>query len=182
MFFRTNFKWYKLDLLHYWVNGPPRPIQLLPKVSSNYSRTLVQCGGGAIMLEPTTWPPRSPDLTPPDFFPWGYMQSRVYETPVETQHDLGARIAVAAGTIREMPWIFQRVQHDIARRCRTCNEVGSRHFEQLLWRKTTITSLKTYASSRKLSWPLVPKGSVSGLGCINKNMTTLNPSIYHRAL
>jgi hypothetical protein len=31
------------------------------------------------------------------------MQSLVYETPVETQDDLVARIAVAAGTIREMP-------------------------------------------------------------------------------
>jgi hypothetical protein len=29
------------------------------------------------------------------------MQSLVYETPVETQHDLVTRIAVAAGTIRE---------------------------------------------------------------------------------
>jgi hypothetical protein len=38
----------------------------------------------------------------------------VYKTPVETQHDLAARIAVAAGTIREMPGIFQRIQHNIA--------------------------------------------------------------------
>jgi hypothetical protein len=43
------------------------------------------------------------------------MQSLVYETPVETQHDLVARIAVAAGTIREMPGTLQRVQHNIAR-------------------------------------------------------------------
>jgi hypothetical protein len=60
------------------------------------------------------------------------MQSPVYETPVETQYDLVARIAVAAGTIREMAGIFQRVQNNIAKRCRTCNEVGGRHFEQLL--------------------------------------------------
>jgi hypothetical protein len=79
-----------------------------------------------------TWPPHSPDLTPLDFFLCGYMQSQVYETPVETQHDLVARIQVAAGTIREMPGIFQRVQHNLARRCRTWNEAGRRHFEQLL--------------------------------------------------
>jgi hypothetical protein len=30
------------------------------------------------------------------------MQSLVYETPVETQHDLVPRIAVAIGTNREM--------------------------------------------------------------------------------
>jgi hypothetical protein len=51
------------------------------------------------------------------------MQSLVYET---------ARIAVAAGTIRKMPGIFERVQHNIARQCRTCKKVGGRHFEQLL--------------------------------------------------
>jgi hypothetical protein len=56
----------------------------------------------------------------------------VYGTPVETQHDLVARIAVAAGNIREKPGIFQRVQHNMARHCRTCNDVGGRHFEQLL--------------------------------------------------
>jgi hypothetical protein len=36
------------------------------------------------------------------------MQSLVYGTPV-------ARIAVAAGNIREMPGNFQRVQHNMAR-------------------------------------------------------------------
>jgi hypothetical protein len=50
---------------------------------------------------PIIWPPRSPDLTPLDFCLCGYMQSLVYETPVETQHDLVGRIAVTAGTIRE---------------------------------------------------------------------------------
>jgi hypothetical protein len=46
------------------------------------------------------------------------MQGLVYETVVETQHDLVARIAVAvAATIREMPGIFQRIQHNIARWC-----------------------------------------------------------------
>jgi hypothetical protein len=60
------------------------------------------------------------------------MQGLMYETPVETQHDLVARNAAAATTIREMPGIFQGIQHNIARRCRIYNEVGGRHFEQLL--------------------------------------------------
>jgi hypothetical protein len=60
------------------------------------------------------------------------MQSLVYETPVDTQHELMAKIAVAAGTIREMPGIFQRVRHNIASWCRICSEASSHHFEQLL--------------------------------------------------
>jgi hypothetical protein len=42
------------------------------------------------------------------------MQSLVYKTPVETQYDLVAIIAVAAGTIRKMSGIFQIVQHNTA--------------------------------------------------------------------
>ena len=38
----------------------------------------------------------SPDLTPLDFFLWGHMKTLVYETPVESEMDLIARIAVAS--------------------------------------------------------------------------------------
>ena len=31
---------------------------------------------------PTAWPARSPDVTPCDFFLWGYVKDRVYKTPV----------------------------------------------------------------------------------------------------
>jgi hypothetical protein len=31
---------------------------------------------------PIPWPPRSPDLTPPDFFLWGYVKDKVFATPV----------------------------------------------------------------------------------------------------
>jgi hypothetical protein len=51
---------------------------------------------------PNNLPPPSFDLPPLDIFLCGYMQSLVYESPVET-HDLVARVAVAAGIIREMP-------------------------------------------------------------------------------
>ena len=34
------------------------------------------------------WPPRSPDLTPCDFFLWGYIKSKVFVNPPQTIHDL----------------------------------------------------------------------------------------------
>ena len=37
---------------------------------------------------PTEWPSRSPDLTPYDFFLWGYMKSEVYATPPLDMADL----------------------------------------------------------------------------------------------
>jgi transposase len=38
------------------------------------------------------WPPYSPDLTPMDFFLWGYIKSRVYTTPIENLAILRERI------------------------------------------------------------------------------------------
>jgi hypothetical protein len=95
-------------------------------LGENFSNRWIGRGG------PITWPPLSPDLTSLDFFLCGYMQGLVYDTPVETQHDLMARIAVAAATIWEMLRIFQRIHHNIARWCRIYNEVSGHHFKQLL--------------------------------------------------
>ena len=62
---------------------------------------------------PIVSPPLSPDMTPLDFHFWGYMKTVVYETPVQTQQDLVARIQVAPGVIRDRPGIYPRVRHDI---------------------------------------------------------------------
>ena len=51
---------------------------------------------------------RSPSLTCLDFFLWGHMKQLVYETVVETEEDLVARITVLAGIIADMPIIFER--------------------------------------------------------------------------
>ncbi len=36
---------------------------------------------------PISWPPRSPDLTPCDFFLWGHIKSKIYSKPVESGED-----------------------------------------------------------------------------------------------
>ena len=46
--------------------------------------------GGSI-----AWPPRSPDLTPLDYYLWGHMKTLIYETPVESEEDLLARLMAA---------------------------------------------------------------------------------------
>lgn len=81
---------------------------------------------------PVTWPARSPDLTPLDFFFWGAMKSIIYSEQVESEEDLVARIVEASETIRHMPEIFQRTQQSLLRRCNLCRNVGGRNFEHLL--------------------------------------------------
>lgn len=56
---------------------------------------------------PVSWPPRSPDLTPCDFFLWGYLKSKVYKTPVESLEDLKTRIqaeirSISRATLRKV--------------------------------------------------------------------------------
>ncbi|EFN71217.1 hypothetical protein EAG_05969, partial [Camponotus floridanus] len=41
---------------------------------------------------PIAWPPRSPDLSLLDFFLWGHIKTLIYETPIETEQELVARI------------------------------------------------------------------------------------------
>jgi len=47
------------------------------------------------------WPPRSPDITACDFFLWGYLKSKVYETKPENMEDLKGRISQCCQNISE---------------------------------------------------------------------------------
>ena len=59
---------------------------------------------------PVQCPPRSPDLTPMDFFIWGEMKCLVYETPIDTPEELVASMAEAAAIIRETQSFARRYQ------------------------------------------------------------------------
>ncbi|XP_076667502.1 uncharacterized protein LOC143368553 [Andrena cerasifolii] len=48
---------------------------------------------------PVAWPPRSPDMTPLDFFFWGYLKDEVYRQPVDTLEDIVVRIHAAVANI-----------------------------------------------------------------------------------
>ena len=81
---------------------------------------------------PIPWSARSPDLNPLHYFLWEYLKSLVFETSVELDMDLVARIAAACDIIQNTPGIFIRVRQNLLRRCYACIEVGGRQFEQLL--------------------------------------------------
>ena len=52
-------------------------------------------GRGGINDTNIPWPPRSPDLTPMDFFLWGYIKKLVYTQNYQDLHQLKAAIVVA---------------------------------------------------------------------------------------
>lgn len=78
---------------------------------------------------PVHWPPRSPDLTPLDFYLWGAMERLVYETPVDTVEDLVARIVMAGEEIRQDAGVFARVRAEWLDRCRRCITANGGHVE-----------------------------------------------------
>lgn len=81
---------------------------------------------------PVSWPPRSPDLNPLDYFLWGHLKAKVYKTSIETIEQLREKIEIACMEIRQTPRIFQRVRKSLKRRARLCIEMDGGHFEQLL--------------------------------------------------
>jgi len=50
---------------------------------------------------PTPWPPRSPDITPLDFFLWRYVKDKVFSAPVADITNLKARITDGIATVTE---------------------------------------------------------------------------------
>jgi hypothetical protein len=47
------------------------------------------------------WPPRSPDLTAPDYFLWGYLKQVVYSNRTQTIEGLKQNIEVAISNISQ---------------------------------------------------------------------------------
>ena len=60
------------------------------------------------------------------------MKSTVYETDIDSEDELVARIASAAAEIRETPGILGRVGQSMARRCTICLDANGRVFQHLL--------------------------------------------------
>ena len=79
---------------------------------------------------PILWPPRSPDLTPCDYFLWGYLKDIVYRTRPTNISELKTKIRDAVSTIDEdtLQKVFKNMENRI---CFVLREKGG-HFEHLL--------------------------------------------------
>ncbi|KAJ4431825.1 hypothetical protein ANN_20430 [Periplaneta americana] len=90
---------------------------------------------------PIAWPARSPDLTPFDFFLWGCMIEKVYQTEIASREELVAKINTAAMEVQKHG--LDNVQREVRRRAEECVRARGRHFEHLLRQLTiSLPSLK----------------------------------------
>lgn len=79
---------------------------------------------------PIAWPPRSPDLTPLDYYLWGHVKSLVYAANTTVRLECLDKINGAFDSIRRSPDLIARATGDLARRLDLCRRVQGHHFEQ----------------------------------------------------
>lgn len=76
------------------------------------------------------WPPRSPDLSPLDFFLWGLVKNKLYKNNPENANQLRENIVAA---FNEIPGrTIQRDIKNIRKRGQLCVEANGVLFEHLL--------------------------------------------------
>jgi hypothetical protein len=75
------------------------------------------------------WPPRSRDLTPCDFFLWGYTKDKVFSSPPRNIDELRQRIIREFNTLREQPALVTRVVSDMHKRTMVCVAREAGHVE-----------------------------------------------------
>ena len=76
------------------------------------------------------WPPRSQDLTSPDYFLWGFVKERVMALAPTTPDDMKERIRRACAEIT--PQILAEVRQSFHQRINKCLQAEGHHFEHLL--------------------------------------------------
>lgn len=85
---------------------------------------------GNRIISKNLWPPRSPDLSPADFYLWGYLKERVYSNNPQTLEALQHNIENVINTIT--PATLKRVSASLRTRVSVCMLENGGHFQHLL--------------------------------------------------
>jgi hypothetical protein len=80
-----------------------------------------------------TWPPRSPDLTAPDFFLWGNLKGKLYNNHPTDLHALKENTREEIAKLSEET--LQTVMRSFLTRVHLCIEEGGGHLKDIVHRK-----------------------------------------------
>ena len=85
---------------------------------------------GERLISRPLWPPRSPDLTPLDFFVWGYIKDKVFRRGPTSIAQLKQYVteAIAEITLQMLHNVFWNLQRWIS----TCIALDGGHIEHML--------------------------------------------------
>jgi inhibitor of nuclear factor kappa-B kinase subunit alpha len=78
------------------------------------------------LISCTSWPARSPDLNPCDFYLWGYLKDKVYSNNPHTMDELKKNIheIIASIEVNEL----KLVSNNLFKRLEACLSAEGRHF------------------------------------------------------
>lgn len=112
--------------MYFQQDGAPahKAINVTNWLNENFNKQWIGLNG------PTEWPPRSPDLTPLDFYFWGRLRTLVYNTRPLNVTDLKQKIINACNNITGGE--LQNIYRSIIRRAQLCIGVDGKHFENAL--------------------------------------------------
>lgn len=124
----------ELDLLdhHFQQDGaPPHTTrENLTLLRDNFGSKVIARNFPETFKEGIAWPPYSPDLSPLDFFLWGYVKDRVYKNNPKSLVEL--KLAIET-TIEAIPIeTLQKTVENFERRVRMLIHTGGRHIENIL--------------------------------------------------
>ncbi|KAJ9576584.1 hypothetical protein L9F63_025521 [Diploptera punctata] len=98
--------------------------------TSNASMAEIQSFFGDRVISKGLWPPRSPDLTIPDFFLWGHLKGTVYNNRPRTIDALKENIRTENQAINAD--ILAKTSDNMVRRIQACLDANGEHFQHLL--------------------------------------------------
>ena len=78
------------------------------------------------------WPPRSPDLTAPDFWLWGYLKDKVYANKPRTIQELKANIRQEILSLQ--PQMLRSVMENSLERARVCVAKNRGYLRDIIFR------------------------------------------------
>jgi hypothetical protein len=78
------------------------------------------------------WPARSPDLSPCDFFLWGYLKEKVFKHHPRSLEDLKERIQQEIDAI--LPDLTQRVMKNFRERLQQCVANDGHHMSDMVFK------------------------------------------------
>jgi len=99
-------------------------------LTSNESMTEIESFFDDRIISKALWPPRSPDLSPPDLFLWGALKGKAYANKPRTIQKLENNIRREIAAISED--VLQASFANMKSRVQLCLDSGGEHFQHLV--------------------------------------------------
>lgn len=131
----------ELNIHRLWFqhDGAPPHYSVVARTALNimfHNRWIGRLGGFDRAI---SWPPRSPDLTPLDFYLWGTVKDMVYTGhPIATIDELRQRIDNAFLRIRQDPNHIRNAVESVGHRLRIVIRENGGYIENHLWPQHTL--------------------------------------------